>query len=557
MGYLSRDMVMLSQSASLDSPADRRAAAQALALALALDPANGEARDNLSSIAGGKGIREPDEEKLTRAKARIWQFLGWLATPEAGTDGNLLADLIRDAASMLDPGNRSAIALRDAPEQGKWDDWVAPLGEFQEKEIANNDQPVPSSPIVPGVEQIIAGMPKVTLLEASVRTVLYVYDKRLDEYRFGNTVVRMKADAEHGEGLEIEVPSKDEQKQEVTDFVVTRIRGALESTAGLFLPPGKITLRAGDGDEYSFRKNNIAITGPGFVLANAALTGDVPDTTVIGVIDGDNKLIAPDYIYYFIEALAEGDGGRLVIPAAAAESFAALLTLEKPDFFLKYEVLTAATPAEFASLCAKSPDEKYASISARFKEIKDKAAGTSLGPYLANKFVRQRLLDISAEAPYHLSAKLLAAQGSSERPPRTVTRKMLAALVWHAIAPLKKAEDLNPDLINVSTAESLDAIYDQARAELDLLDRYTERGDKELLDRAKSVTSDFRDLTRALRSRGDYDTRLYEIQKAWRALVDSNSVFRKELSLLTGDPLPEEAVQRLRSKRDRDRDKNK
>ncbi len=552
MGYLSRDMTMLSQTAALDSAPDRRAAAQALALALALDPSNSEARDILSSIAKERRIHHPDEEKLARAKARIWQYLGWLATPEAGTDGNLLADLMRDSASMLDPGNPSAVALRDAPEQGIWDDWVAPLQEFEEEKIAENSEPKETKPDEPKEKNPADSIPKINLAEASVRTVLYAYDKKSDGYEFGNTVLRMQAEADHHDGLEIRIPCDEEEEWQVNEFVIDRVRSTLESTTGLLLPPGKITLHAGDGGNYSFRKSNVAITGPAFVLARAAMTGIVPDATVIGVIDENNKLIAPFYLYYFIEKLMDGEGGRLVIPAAAADSFAALLTLEKPEFFLKYEVFVANTPEEFASLCAKSPDKKSAEISARFKEIKDKAKGATLGPYLANKFVRQRLLDISAEAPYHLSAKLLAIQGSSQKPPRTLSREMLGAMIWHAVAPMKRVEDITTEWIDESASGKIDTMYDETRAELDLLDRYTERGDKELLDRAKKLAGELRDLSKAFRYRGDYDARLWEIQKAWKVVVRSNEEYRKELSLVTGDPLPEDAIDRLKSKRKRD-----
>jgi hypothetical protein len=552
MGYLSRDMTMLSQTAALDSAPDRRAAAQALALALALDPSNSEARDILSSIAKETRIRHPDEEKLTQAKARIWQFLGWLATPEAGTDGNLLADLMRDSASMLDPGNPSAVALRDSPEQGIWDDWVAPLQEFEEKRIADNSGSEGKKPDEPKKKDPTDSIPKITLTEASVRTVLYAYDKKSDGYEFGNTVLHMQAEADHHDGLEIRIPCDEEEEWQVNEFVIDRIRTALESTSGLLLPPGKITFRAGDGDLYSFRKSNVTITGPAFVLASAAMTGIVPDATVIGVIDENNKLTAPSYVYYFMEKLLDGEGGRLVIPAAAADSFAALLTLEKPEFFLKYEVFVANTPEEFASLCAKSPDKKSAEISARFKEIKDKANGATLGPYLANKFVRQRLLEISAEAPYHLSAKLLAIQGSSQRPPRSLSREMLGAMIWHAIAPLKRVEDVTTEWIDESASGKIDTLYDETRAELDLLDRYTERADRELLERAKKLAGELRDLSKAFRNRGDDDARLWAIQKAWKIFVRSNEEYRKELSLVTGDPLPEDAFDRLKSKRKRD-----
>ena len=97
----------------------------------------------------------------------------------------------------------------------------------------------------------------------------------------------------------------------------------------------------------------MSLTGPGFVLAHAALTGVEPDATVLGVINNSGKLTSPRYLLYVVKKLREGGGGRLVIPADSAEFFAALLTLEDPDFFLKYEVFIASGPEEMARLCAK------------------------------------------------------------------------------------------------------------------------------------------------------------------------------------------------------------
>ena len=559
MVSLSQTMALLSQCASLDDASGRRAAAQALALAIALDPGNSSARDILSSITGGGGLHAPDPERLARAKTHAWKFNGWLTTPQAGKDGNLLADLLGDAVAALDPGHPDAADLLKSPERGKWDGWVASLASFEGKKVArlgkpegNASKPQPTKP-----EPKPAG---ISLTKASVRTVLSAYDKRTDGYAFGNTTVSMDAQPKLEEweangNLQLRVQCGEEYTGDVKDFVVSPIMDALESS-GVPLPDnGRISFQAGDGDIYSFRKNTASLTGPGFVLAHAALSGAEPDATVIGVIDTRGRLTSPRYLWYFVDELRKGDGGRLVIPADSAEFFAALLTLEEPDFFLKYEVFTASGPEEMAKLCAKKPDEKQAAVSAKFKEIKDKAPASTLGPYLANRFIRQRLLDIHAEMPQHFSAKMLALQGSAERPPRTLPKKILAAMVWHAIAPIKAATSFEEEGMFNANPEALEKLHDASRAELDLLDRFADRNSSELLDSAKSVTSELRAVARALGSRsGDWDAKYNAVAKALRDLEDSNEQIRKELSLATGDPLPDDMIESLRKESNRSQD---
>lgn len=571
MALLSREMERLSQNASLENAAQRRAAAQALALALALDPANSTARSTLSDLAKGK-VSDHDTESLTHAKARIWQFYGWLASPDAGVDGNLLADLIGDTAAALDPENPSAVILRATGERGKWAGWIAPLFAFEEDTSVSTPHPrdIPRDALI---TEPSAQTARISLNEASVKTVLYVYDKDRDTNGLVHTVVRMEARAEDssaesvtqesaeeavetGRDLSLEIPCGDGFERDVQDFIANPIRRALEAVGALMPKGGRITLLAGDGDTYSFRRNTNALSGAGFVLAHAALTGSIPDATVIGVIDSQGQIAPPAYFWYYLNILREGKGGRLVIPAAAEEYLLALLTFEEPDFFLKYEVLTASTPKEFVELTAKASTDKQASISTRFQEICDKAPTNSLGPYLANRFVRQRLLEIYADMPQHLSAKMLAIQGSAERPPRTLSRKILASIIWHAVAPINSTLNVEIFALDDAGIAAMEKSHQEARATLDRLDRLTERADTELLTRAKSMTSDLRSLTRALRSRsGDYRARYSSISKGFTTTKKSNSDLREDLSQITGDPLPEDSIKRIRNERDRFRNR--
>jgi len=192
-------------------------------------------------------------------------------------------------------------------------------------------------------------------------------------------------------------------------------------------------------------------------------------------------------------------------------------------------------------LCAKTPSEERAAAFAKFQEIKRKAEGGSLGTYLANRFVRQRLLEIVDAEPYHLSARLLALQGAGERP-RLLARKVLAAEVWRAVAPIEALPALDFRVENAESVKFLETRYESMRADFDNLDRYADSRDKDLVSEGSDLTTTVRTLARALRNRTDGLGQRYQaINAAHAAMVAANNALVVKLSQLSGDPLADQA----------------
>ena len=546
---LSANLTILAQGAALETPPQRRATAQGLALALALDPENQTARSILKEIAGGKSPGAPDAQKTARAKAHIWKVLGWLASPEAGNDGNLLADLLGDAASVLDPGHPEAVALRESKERGMWDGWVAPVSAFTERKPETARPLAETDPVAPekGKAEPLPS-PRIKAAAASIGAVLSVYDDATEKYVSRHTTVSMEAGPHaksHKEtpGFRIDIPCPERWGDRVRENVSSPILDALGKLHGSRLPEGKVSILTASARGYSYSRNGHDLTAPGLVLANAAVTGIAPDATIIARLDGKGGIALPDYFWRKLGTLADGPGGRLIVPAAAADYFTAMLALEKPEFFLKYEVLTASSPAEAIALCAKEPNEAHAEAFAKFRKIKDKAGTDPLGTYLANRFVRQRLEKITAAAPYHLSAKLLAIQGVGERP-RMLARNILAAEVFEAIDPIHDFADLDIYEFSERTAGSMEETHDAARARLDGLERYAEIQDRDLVSHGIAVTSALRSLHRVINGRGGMWEKYEQVASAHKALKSANQDLRAELSMVTGDPLPEDAAAR-------------
>jgi iron uptake system EfeUOB component EfeO/EfeM len=175
-------------------------------------------------------------------------------------------------------------------------------------------------------------------------------------------------------------------------------------------------------------------------------------------------------------------------------------------------------------------------VAAKFKEIKDKAGDSSPGVYLANRFVRQRLQAISEEAPYHLSAKLLAKQGFGLRP-RYLTKQALAAELLRKIATMKLPAVADPYSISSGDITALKAFEEKIRKIISELESYTERNHTQLLDETKGLADAARNLVRKFDDRREIWEKYDELIKAQRALEKVDGNLRKKLSGLSGGPI--------------------
>ena len=549
MVSLSQTMTLLSRSVSMAEAPQLRAAAQALALALALDPANSAARDILSSISGRKSLGNPDPKDLTHAKDQVWQLNKWLASPEAGNDGNLLAALLGDAAAALDPEHPAASEWSESGERGKWDGWVAPVTAFEKRKpiekpvIAinnpNSPKPVPNNKLSFELKST----------SASIGAVLYDYQPNTDTFILGPVALSMEAKSnsvseegeQHRENLRIDVSCVEAVRWDVSEKVSKPILNALAELHNVDknqLPQADIRISTGKAGTYSIRRNGEDMTGPGFILANSALTGIAPEAVFIGRFDSEaKKLKLPNFFWQKLTTLVNAPGGRLVVPAAAGEYLAALLAMEKPEFFMKYEVLLASSPEEAIRLCAMKPDPELAAILARFKEIKDKSDTAALGSYLDNVHVRKRLVEISQAAPYHLSAKLLAIQGAGSRP-HFVEKKILAAEILAAFDPLNEYAEMNLLEMNKQKIDAMETALEVSRERLGGIERYAEMRDKELIKAPADVIIDLRMMIRVIRDRRELWEKTDDISRTHSAFRNTNRILRRDLALLTGDQLP-------------------
>jgi hypothetical protein len=526
MTDLSRQLATLAEGLDFKSAASRRGAAQILALSAALDPANGKARELITQFQNNEYPTAVDPGEIAKSRARISPFLTWLETPEAGSQGKALAACLTDVMHISDPEHPRAEALRAAGERGAWQGWIPELAAYQpEPELAVKPTPTEEPP---------PAKPGILLGKAQVFTLLWKNVGKDESVKW----ILSRAPLQMAAGIN---PARESEPFSVTigpwhndlrlSQLSTLLLKLLQKQHDTLPAGGRVTITS-DALEMSLRSNKRqTISAAAAVLASSAISGRKPDATIIGMIDEAGAFKLPRGFWEQLQSLSPGNGGRLVLPAAAADYLPAMLALEKPGFFLEYEVLLAANFQELLDLTEKTPRENLAKASAQFLEIREKADTQSIGQYLSNSFVRRRLAEISQNATYHYSAKMLALQGAGNRP-AFISRSVLASELRRAIEPIGGIAKQEYYKLKMIPLNQFGAIQNGCRDELSRLFRVADKNDRELLDHVQEMIPALRTLERSLKTREEWAS---ESVSAYSTLVRIHAEVTEELAIAVGD----------------------
>jgi hypothetical protein len=503
--------------------ADRRAVSQLIALTLALQPDHREIRQFAEKFGSSEQQPSGDLKRLVRDRARVWEILAWLETPDTGTDSHALANCLSDVMVVVDSKHPRAIELLKASERGNWRDWVRPLSDF---ELSDPDDDAAKPSTDPDSEPP-TGPATIQLAEAEVSTVLLTTgDKAAGGTAMRLVPVAMEA---HLKKLPTETkPPSTDPKHPATDvkppekvptFSCTwsgvsstndtetlrqlgyRVKEVIETGRSPFPTGYSMTLRSGNRLTYVIDQDRSGVSGAMAVLLSASVSGVVPNATVVGEIDKEGKFVLPPRFWERLRALSNGPGGRLVLPPEAATYLPSILALEEPGFFIKYEVLLASNLEELLARTAKNHPPETADVSARFAEITGKLGSQAVPEYVANRFVRQRLDELGRAAPFHASARMLAIQGAAKRP-TTLPRAILATEFLSAIRPMDWIPKEMADKLDATT---LNSTLEASKTAVARMERYCEVRDRDLLDLTNDLVVSLRTLSRAIRKSGSSD----------------------------------------------------
>ncbi len=544
MMSLSEQLGSLANGLGGEDAVKRRTVAQMLALALALQPANPEPRRILDKFAHGIQKAWGEQSRLADTGAAVWKIREWLESPLAGADGHALADCLGDVMASADPRHPCADALRQTSERGAWAGWVQPLQAFHQTEEVVVKNITPDKPAVPGPAPVRKPDGPILLDKAVVHTPLWTYDKATKAIVLRSVPIRMQAKMKEGYaraepmscGLEFS-GSVSSYNPQAFRFSSANLVKALDKERGS-LPNGvAVGLVCGDNVDYLADRNRNAVSGAAAVLMSAAISGNEPSATIIGEVQADGSFKLPPRFWEKLRALSDGPGGRLVLPVEAETYLPFILAVEDPGFFFKYEVCLAANLKELLARSAKTPEPELAQISARFLEVSAKLGNKPAAEHAANRFVRQRLEDISKGASYHASSRLLVIQGSGKRPsllPRNILacelRKAIKPMEWIPKYPIYGTYDKSSGSTSYARPpdyKSLIATNDICIKELTRLGRYVEMRDRELLVQLRELVGTITGLARATQKRADiytgqvpYRDAFSELTRAYQAASD-------------------------------------
>lgn len=535
MAGLSRQLVSLARGLDAQRPVDRRAAAQMLALAIALDPGNGQARNVIDEFESGNHQMDGDPEQLEKFRTRIWQYLSWLETPDAGSDGQALAACLADVMVISDPKHPKAEALQAKGEIGAWKDWIAGISAFEP--VVVPEAPAPETPDKPSVAG--AG---ILLAKAQVSTIMWKSTVTADSVRWEQHVTPLQMVARvrpnpEGEprpfSISIGAPDGVGSFGDLGRTLVS----LLKSQYGELPVDGRVTITSKNLAQHLPQSRKQSISAAAAVLASAAVSGREPDATIIGVVDQTGAYKLPGRFWSQLQALGSGTGGRLILPSAAADYLLSILALEKPQLFLDYEILLASNFQELQAFSAKNPDEALAKSMANFREIREKAGGQLLGQYVANPFVRKRLVEIVQATPGHFSARMLAIQGAGNRPTQ-LTRNVLAAELRRAIEPMDRIVARQDFDLFSGDLGRLGPAYELCREQVDRLLRYTSKDDRALVASVQEMITGIRAIERSARPRGENYDLEFQVYQAFSKLKETYHNVVTELSIATGELEP-------------------
>jgi len=588
MHEIAADLTALAANAARgETPEKLRAAAQLLALAKLLDPGQSKIGALERALAKGAFQSAPDPKKQGRARRRAWECRNWLDKEKSGPDARIFADCLGDALIVVSPEHKLAAGLRKSGEKGRWNGWVADLDAFcgtpdPPPDLAggNDNEPTPDEHPgeEPGPEKPAV---KIQLAQASVRVPIEyrtippkvvpgaATPPAPPEIKFGALPVEIKAwsqtvpqKKEDGAAdppppgpeylLVGFVDEKDKAATASVHAAMTGIRAVLADRHGGLPPGGRAQFKFGPAKSYDWKRNRNAVAGAVALLMDASLNGRAPEpgAIVFTAVDPVGRLGLPWRPWDRLRRVADDPyipSGRFVLPREALPLLDGLLVIDNPDFFLRFEVLLAGDMEELAACAAGSPEGGLASAMEKFAAIREAAKGKQTGPFLANRFVRQRLEEVLEEFPDHASARMLLVQSGGNRPMQYSTG-ILAREIRMVLKPMEWIPKLKPDSKMTGVDDDkLDAAWKACRERLDPLKSRVTRGDQKFFDRAFDLVQSIRTLSNALqryrkavRQKPEvYSSAVRKSASLYKVLVKEHKELMNEIGILTGEVDPD------------------
>ncbi len=488
LGLVSKQLGTLAADKALSSPQDYRAAAQLLALALRLNPANTSAARTNSALAEGKKPAPTSEKARAAAAAYLWQTGEWLLLNEENPEARKLGQFIIAPLSQLDPAH--ALPEKAKPAGQDWLGAIASLQDFGATE------PTPDEP-EKKPEKPTGFFRKTAASRPQPAVGTYAMLQRIEK-KYGPTIIKGKPNPRNNYSapgsvypLSLQIVDKDKlpdpYRKKITPgdpqafgyfprgeipaeslFILQHpvslgVAATLESrlraffqTRGTTLPEDKLYLVNTSGRSQSSKailqsqsrrrgrglslpeENLPNLVAPIALMLDACISRQNPkeNTVLLANLNPDGTLGTPDRCWILLTEITEHQPGlRVVLPASAEPLLSAYLPLDMPGKLLETEFILANTYEEARPFLFEGENEPAGIAKARgiWQEVRDKQPdGMATAKYLTLSGVHAKLAEALKASPRNISAKQLYQFGGENKPTRLKT-KVTAMLLFKLI----------------------------------------------------------------------------------------------------------------------------
>jgi hypothetical protein len=423
----------------------------ALALVLRLDSHNQDARLAEYQLRRNRAPRPLGEsESRETLAARLWNAGFGLHRYTKSPDDTTLAACLLDLAARFQPDDTeqqaamAALALPDA--DTRWEE-VTEIPDLDP--LVSRQGPVVTEPVAPVVPAL--SVPEAFAFHATEASLALFTPTNGDRFpRLGVQLVTDRSQlpeqikrSNQPLGLDADFPGYDFSKDatRAMGYALARIDQRLPEWRGTkgFL---HYTLQS------PFSPESERSVGPAaVVLAQLLARGKAPDPSfaIAGSLAEDGSLSFAPGLVETISSTTESAISLVALPAEAEAYLGDLALLGNLEPLLARQYLSCATLDDLVALAPKERPLALATALETFGDIQSLAARMLPAEIIANRHVQERLRDIVAAAPQHLSARFLLA-AALDRTPSTLSLTGSVSQLRAVEQPLRAliSQRLNP-----------------------------------------------------------------------------------------------------------------
>ena len=521
MQQLGKSLIIIALRTHDGSPIHQQATARLLLLAMRLDPQNKRPQEISKALVAGKNPPASADHLITKCTADIQNLQSLLSKPQARAEANQLALYMKDACKTLRPDTSKH------KDGANWKGVLPALSAYKTPVKKIPQAPIKinkASPPAPKPTQPKKSTPRLHLVVQSIHLPITIEKKNEDLEALLADDQDSDQDPEKSEEQETTEageavkamtlasmtlklsPCKAEEA--TTPFIslshsdvampgLDPLLKQLIKSRHSSLPHFKGVINFPDGSHGM--GNQLALAGPLALMLEASLTNSPlrDDLCLLADINAKGAVIEPDNFWELLAALRQvSDGGRLIVSAASAEMMQQLLVFKEPDFFTRWEVLSASDIDQALAAAIQQSSADLSKASELFASFQDLSSKKTVIQLAADHNFRPALDEMVKLAPEHLSANMLLLQGSGKRPTHLSERALRLEL-----RPL--IDELNRVLqfqAEQPDSDDLEKTYEQIGVKIEQLEPFVSRDDGPLYEDALELAKDFEKLA-SLRER--------------------------------------------------------